>query len=279
MKKNSIDPTINLEDRLDIKYDECKTLLLNYLEEYLILFDDGLKIAIKIHELCEFNQHKIKKGLSFVVLSSKIVGLLIGIRGLLFSGLPDNVKILNRSLFETIDIFNACLINKELSDSYSRTDCFYNNDEFYWKHFSKGKLQKECNKLFLKINISEEYIRKMNDIRNNEHSFYSNSVHASFQSSMALYIMPTIDMKFTMDYFGRVTTAYPNILMKLIEEIYLFSEVFFNVLDKKVSIDFKDLKPNEIDPLYFHYYNKYKVLYTENWKRLFINVPKYAQNI
>ena len=267
-KKTKIDTNQNIDKILDSKYKECKQILNDNLDDYLSLYDDGLKLIIRIHELTKKNHLDNKMGLTFVVLSSKIVTLMIGIRKMIYSGLSDSLKNLNRPLIETIDIFYASIINKDLSDSFSKVDELYDNNKFYWENFSKDKLSKQCNKLFCEISMTDEYIEFLNERRKKLKSFFSESIHSSFNSAFSNYTMFTLDFDFSDNYYGKVTTAYPSILMTLIEEIYIFSNVFYISLDKKISEDFVNIEMHNVDPLYFHFHTKFDYLYTKNHKIL-----------
>ena len=168
----------DLEDILDNKKSELSDILKSELIEHLALFDEGVKLVGQIQELCESNYLENKKGMTFFILSSKILSNLLGIRSTLYSGLSDCTKILKRPLIESIDIFFACLINKELSDKFSNNNELYDSNEFYWKNFSKNKLNKEYNKLFQKLNINSSYIQFLNDRRKNQKSYLSESIHS-----------------------------------------------------------------------------------------------------
>jgi hypothetical protein len=167
--KSLIDLNIVLQD----KYNHCEKILSAKLDDYLVMLDDGIKSIIAIHELCKQNHQNTQNGLSFVVLSSKLVGTVIGIRKMIYSGLSDCVKNLNRPFIETIDVFYACLNNKRLNDSFARTDELYDNNEYYWKNFSKDKLNKECISLFQNISVTNEYIDFLKSRRKRQRSFLS----------------------------------------------------------------------------------------------------------
>jgi len=253
-KKNSgANPYINLEKLLSKNFKENKILLESRMEDFLLIFDEGIKSIIQVHELCLQNQIKNKQGFTFVALTSKLVTLLIGIRKLLYSGLADCTKTLNRSFIESIDMIFACLINQDLNESYSNMNELYDSNDFYWKNLAKGKLQKEYVKLFRKIRITEDYIKFIEEKRKEQRAFFSESIHASFKSSIANFVMSTIDFDIKYNCFGKVTTAYPMLLMRLIEDIYLFNKIFFIAIEKEICPDFNNI---EIDSLTNHYYSE-----------------------
>jgi len=261
-------PSIDIETLLNDRQKQNRKVLKKYLEDYLILYDEGIKMVIQLHELFKENHLKNDEGLAFVALTAKMISSLIGIRKMIYSGLPDCEKNLNRSLHETIDIFYACLINDELNQSYARADKMYDNDDFYWKNFSKNKLEKECTKLFRKISVAESQITFFNDRRKYLKSFFSESIHASFNSAFAAYSMFTLDLEISTDYIGKVTTGYPKMLMSLIEDLYIFNVVAYISLDQKLckSIEKIDIHSNF---MYLHYHKKYDVLYLNNHEKLY----------
>jgi len=276
-KESGIDPSLNIDIILNAKYEECKELLTNKLEDYLVVFDDGINLVGRIHEVCKQNHLNTKVGLTYVVLTSKMVTLLIGIRKMIYSGLVDCIKNLNRPFIETIDVFYACLINKKLSDSFSNTNEIYDNNKFYWNNFSKEKLIKEYNKLFHKISMTEDYIKFLNNRRKALRSFFSESIHSSFNSAFVNYLMYTLDFELSDNCYGKVTTAYPMMLMKLIEEIFILSRIFHISLEQKISDDLKNIEIRNIDPLYLHFYNKFDYLYSNNWEQLTVQSEQYTK--
>ncbi|MGD9555611.1 MAG: hypothetical protein AB7V25_01180 [Mangrovibacterium sp.] len=261
-KISGINPNIDLDEIFLKNFKINKTLLSSKMNDYLILFDEGIKVIIRIHELCKNS----KVGLSYTVLTAKLVTLSIGIRQMLHSGFVDCTKNLQRPFIETIDVLYACLINKELNDRFANTQEKYDSNDFYWKNFSKDKLKKDHVKLFRKIRITEEYIDFLIGRRKNQRSFLSESIHVSFISSMANFLMATIDWKISDSYYGKITTAYPMLLMDLIEEIYIFSQIFVKAITEKACKDFETL---DIDALTSHYLKKYESIYILYHKHLY----------
>jgi len=276
-EKSKIDPHFDIDFILDDKYNECKAILTDKLEDYLAILDNGIILVTKIHELCKQNHLETKSGFSFVVLTAKMVSLLIGIRKMVYSGIADCVKNLNRPLIETIDLFFACLANKELSDNFAKTDEMYDNNKFYRERFSNGKLRKECNLLFRKLLIDEDYINHVNEKRKIQHSFLSNSIHSSFNSSFSNYMMPTLDLDFNNNVYGKVTSAFPMMLIKIIEDICILNQVFYMTLEKKIAEDLKQINLNDIDPLYLHYNSKFEFLCDNTWRHLYDQANAYPE--
>lgn len=237
--------------------------LLKKVDDYLVLFDDGIKSVIGIHEICNRHHSKTQKGFAFVVLSSKMIGLLLGIRNLIYSGLPDCAKSLNRSLIESMDIFYACIANSNLSNAFAAKDKIYDNNSFYRKHFSKGKLKRECEELFDKISMTPENMEYMKGKRKHQHSFLSESVHSSFNAAFTSYMMCTLELEFSHNYYGKVTTAYPNMLIRVIEDIYIFNYVFYSSIKERASVDLDNVNFEDCAAL-IHYRDKFRDLYEKN---------------
>ncbi|MDD3078081.1 MAG: hypothetical protein PHH37_03130 [Paludibacter sp.] len=172
--------SVELNNKLESQSKKNKKILDKELENYLVLFDDGLNLIIQIHEVCKSTHQENKSGLSFLILSSKLISLLIGIRKMIYSGLSDCVKNLQRPFIETMDVFFACIINKNLNESFSNTNELYDNNNFFWKHFSKDKLPNEYKKLFEKLSITPDYIQFLIDRRKKQNYQFSIDCHPYF---------------------------------------------------------------------------------------------------
>jgi len=212
-----------------------------------------------------------------LILSSKLITLLIGIRKMIYSGLSDCVKNLQRPLLETMDVFYACLINEELAKSFSNTNELYDNNDFYWKHFSKDKLPNEYKKLFEKLSITPEYIQFLIDRRKNQKSFLSESIHSSLSDSFSNFVMTDLNFEFSESYWGKITSAYPMMLMDLIQDIYIFDQIFYKVLEQKINQNFRTIETTQLNPLYLHSHYKYEALYNDNWESLYKAAESYPK--
>jgi hypothetical protein len=273
---------IDLDMIIETQFKKNEKILHKGLDDYLVLFDDGLNLIIQIHEVCKSIHEKTKSGLSFLVLSSKLISLLIGIRKMIYSGLPDCIKNLQRPFIETIDIFFACIINDKLNESFSNTNELYDNNDFYWKHFSKDKLPNEYKKLFEKLSITPDYIQFLIDRRKKQKSFLSESIHSSFNASLANFIMTDLNFEFSESYWGKITSAYPMMLMDLIQDIYIFDQIFYKVLEQKINKSFLTIDISQLNPLYLHFHFKYEALYNDNWESLYKvaeSYPKFLNDV
>lgn len=278
-RQTSLKPEIDLDKILSSTERKIKKPLENKLSDYLTLLEIGLKLSLNIHTLFQEHHLKTKKAISFVVLSAKIVSLQLGIRKMISSGLLDCTKTLNRTLIETIDIFIGCLGNQELNKSFGNTEEIYDSNKFYFENFSKGKLQKECTKLFKKLNLTQEYIEFLEGRRKEQHTFLSDSIHSSFNSSFANYMMTDFDLKFDNSVFGKITTGYPKTLMQLIEDIYIFNTILLHSLEEKVCSDLEGIELSNCYALYRFYSDKYNILYAENYEKLIEHSEMYSKLI
>jgi hypothetical protein len=277
-KRNfGLNGSVELDKKLENQSKKNKKILDKELESYLVLFDDGLNLIIQIHEVCKSTHQENKSGISFLILSSKLITLLIGIRKMIYSGLPDCIKNLQRPFIETIDVFFACIINDKLNESFSSTNELYDNNDFYWKHFSKDKLPNEYKKLFEKLSITPEYIQFLIDRRKKQKSFLSESIHSSFNASFSNFIMTDLNFEFSESYWGKITSAYPMMLMDLIQDIYIFDQIFYKVLEQKINQSFRTIEISQLNPLYLHAHYKYEALYKDNWESLYKNAESYPK--
>ena len=260
LKGNSFNPRINLDHILKIQNKKLSKTLNENLEDHLVIYDEGLKLIISIHELCKSHLLQKNYASSFVVLSAKMVSLMLGIRQMIHSGLSDCMKNLNRPLIESFDTFQACLINQELNNAFSNTNEMYDNNDFFWKNFAKGKLNKECNKLYEKLEIEKDIIKYIEERKKLIKSYLSESIHSSFNAAFSSYLMMTIDFNISSDIYGKITTGFPRLLISLIEEISIFNTIFKLSLDKNISKDFLGIENQPTYKNYEFYQNKYGAL-------------------
>jgi len=164
-----------------------------------------------------------------------------------------------------------------LNESFSSTNELYDNNDFYWKHFSKDKLPNEYKKLFDKLSITPEYIQFLIDRRKKQKSFLSESIHSSFSASFSNFIMTDLNFEFSESYWGKITSAYPMMLMDLIQDIYIFDQIFYKVLEQKINQNFGKIEISQLNPMYLHAHYKYEALYNNNWESLYKAAESYPK--
>ncbi len=266
-KVHTIDFEIDLPELLKKEEIDINNDLLP-LKNYLILYDESIKMVLTIHELLEKKTFDTKSNHTLLILSSKVLSSLIAIRKLLHSGLVDSTKNINRTLLETIDIFFACIIDSELNRSFGNTELMYDNNDFYWKNLTSKKLSLKCSELFKKLKINTDYIDYLLERRKNLKSFLSESIHSSFNSSFVTYLMFDLNFDIENKKLGKVTTAYPKMLMALIEDIYIFTEIFQNSVEQNITEELSNLKSYPFYVNYLLYYNKFMYVYKNYHKIL-----------
>jgi hypothetical protein len=170
-----------------------------------------------------------------------------------------------------------------LNESFSSTNELYDNNDFYWKHFSKDKLPNEYKKLFEKLSITPEYIQFLIDRRKKQKSFLSESIHSSFNASFSNFIMTDLNFEFSESYWGKITSAYPMMLMDLIQDIYIFDQMsdkkedMLTYMEQKINQSFRTIEISQLNPLYLHAHYKYEALYKDNWESLYKNAESYPK--
>ncbi|MGX4583051.1 hypothetical protein [Paenibacillus chitinolyticus] len=257
-----INPQMDLDNILKTKEYESKELIHQHVDDQMVLYDRGLQAIINVHEILEDLHQTTHQHFTFLVLSGKICTTLIAIRKMLETGLLDAAKCLNRSLIESIDLFYTSLINPDFNANYGNTKELYDNNEFWYENINRGKLKKEIKKLFETLGSAPELIEHFNQRRKDQQDFLSNSIHSSFNSTMSNYVMMKIDFSgFSSDIFGKVTTGYPNILNKLLDEMYLYLQIFgSSIINKLPSLGLSDISQY---PVFLYNAQTFEGFYTE----------------
>lgn len=250
----------SIEDSLFEREKETSTMAIEHLESAIALYDIGLQALISFHKAFEQAQDKNRTDFSYVVLTAKICSLLLAIRKMLMSGMVDASKCLMRPLFETVDIFYVCLIDTEFSKRYGNIDQIYDNKKFWSQNINANKTKQNIRNLFIKLEIENAHIKSFFKSREASQDFLSNSLHGSFNSAFSNYMTYELDGSgLSKNIFGKVTVAYPRLLISLLNEMLTILQVID--LSSKKNLDslyyFK-----KIDCSVFEYYlSKYENLF------------------
>ncbi|MBU3198316.1 hypothetical protein LL037_21485 [Clostridium estertheticum] len=244
-------PTIYLEEPI-LKNDfECKELIDKELDDSFVLLDLGISLIIEIHKMCKENAIGDKDKFAYTILTAKMVSQLLSIRKLLYSGLMDGVKCLIRPFQETSKIFFACMINQKFATQYANTDKSYDNKKFWDANIKGTHLDKYMVQIFKTIAFPDKakgyYFSRLESSKN----FLSEAIHSSFNATVVTLFMTTIDWKFSENLWGKVTTAYPKIILDLLTDIMLLNTIFFKCLEEGHSSAFE--KTDFVGEKYFTY--------------------------
>jgi hypothetical protein len=273
-------PRIKIETNLKSKSTKLAKTLSEKLDDQLVIYEEGIKLIISLHKICE--QHNLNNNhapSSFVVLSAKMVSLLLGIRQMTLQGFSDCVKSLNRPLIESFEVFQACLIDNKLNASFSNTDEMYDNNKFYFENFSKGKLDKHLSKLYEDIALEKENIQYLETRKKALKTFLSESIHSSFNAAFSSYLMMTVDFDIDDSLYGKITTAFPRMLLALIEDIYIFNNIVKLSIEKNVCPELEQISTQKGYELYNFYSTKYDLLCNLYFEKMQDDVSTYTKFI
>lgn len=118
--------------------------------------------------------------------------------------------------------------------------------------------------------VKKEYFKR----RENSRKFLSETLHASFNSTFASYLMFTLDMTFSDNIFGKITTAYPMAMYELLTDICLLNAVFFLAVDKGKAHAFSQNDIMGPDKMKYHHFMKaydtvYDLYYQDLYKKAY----------
>lgn len=250
----------SIEDSLFEREKETSTMAIEHLENAIALYDIGLQALISFQKAFEQAQEKNRTDFSYVVLTAKICSLLLAIRKMLMSGMVDASKCLMRPLFETVDIFYVCLIDTEFSKRYGNIDQIYDNKKFWSQNINANKTKQQIRKLFNELEVENAYIKNFFKSRDASQDFLSNSLHGSFNSAFSNYIAYEFNGSgLSNNIFGKVTIAYPKLLLSLLNEMLTVLQVIDLSSHKNLESlhTFKEVNC----PIFKHYSRKYETLF------------------
>lgn len=192
---------------------------------------EAINVAISINNLNKSVFVEEHYAHTYIVLSANVVNLLLGIKDNLHNGLPNCAKILFRPLIEAIHVFQASLYDEDLKEGFMNLE-MYDNNNFYFENFSKGKLFKKCTEFYKSLGIDEAKINYLTERNKSITKFLSESVHSSYNAAFSSFITATIDYDISDNHLGKITLAYPKILSLLIEEIVAYNTVYKTYIEK-----------------------------------------------
>lgn len=265
---------IMIDENISKTSAESKEIIVKELHDYFSLLDLGITALEEMHNVCK------EKSFLYACLSGKMVSQLLSMKILLQQGMMDGVKTINRAFYEMIEIFLACLIDKDFAEKYGKIEELYDNNKFWKNEVNNNKLDKYLNKIFDDIGYPKESKKEYFKRRDSAKAFLSESVHGMINSAVSAYLTITLDGKVSTNIYGKITTAYPMMLYQLLTDICLVNAIFFLVVENEKAFAFKkdDLVGEKW--LKYHYYMKlYDEVYDFYYQDLYKNAYDIGQQL
>lgn len=261
---------ITVETNLLQVQKDSRTIINKELIDYFSLLDLGITAIIEMHIVCK------EKDFLYACISAKLVSQLLAMRELLYQGLMDCVKTINRAFHETMEIFFACLIDNQFASEYGQLLKLYDNNNFWKTKISGRKLDKYISKIFDDLGYPTESKKEYFKRRESSKLFLSESIHASLNSAFSAYIMPTLDGTYSTNIYGKITTAYPLAMYELLTDICLLNSMFFrSIYSEKISV----FSPTDIEGIKWTDYHYYTMLYDDTYDIYYQALYKKGYNI
>jgi hypothetical protein len=166
------------------------------------------------------------------LLAAKATREAVAIRILVITGHTEVARILLRTLLETLDVELALLDDPELAIEYEAS--FLSNSEsketeFWFKHFSKGKLSKRIANLVERTCKENELVGHSQKAKSVLKEFMSRSVHSSTLAAFQSSATPSFEAPGMIDLSrtGKISAYTPSFLEDTNYQIYGFTELFF----------------------------------------------------
>ena len=97
----------------------------------------------------------------------------------------DAVKSIYRPFHEMIEIFFACLIDKDFAEKYGNPNVMYDNNEFWRNNINGNKLDRYINRIFDELEYPKESKKEYFKRRDDSNKFLSETLHDSFNSTFS----------------------------------------------------------------------------------------------
>lgn len=258
-----IDPSLDFSEILKHREEVIiKPSLEKHLRDAIVLFDSSLAVFQSVFEIFKYATEKDNENITFLVLSSKIFSLMLGMRKLLYSGSADSYKCLLRPLLESYDTFYTSLVNSDFSKEYGDITALYDNNEFWYKKGKGNKIKKFIHELYRNLGADNDFIKAFDDRRDHQQRYLSESLHSSFNASFSTYLTPTLDGDLRHMY-GDVTVAFPNLLLDTIDEASHFHYILHTVCENESLLNLSFITYFKENKLYNYRCDKFAHLYQD----------------
>ena len=140
------------------------------LDDYLELYDVGLNLIMGARSILEKQLSTSNDHLPYLIIISKITTLMVALRKMIHSGLPDAFKCIFRPLTESFDMFYVSLIDEEFRLSYANITEMYDNSEFWYKMLGTSVLSPKytrCLQMLVVLRINSTIIMRKGKISKN----------------------------------------------------------------------------------------------------------------
>lgn len=150
-KNENIDvPKVDIQERIELNNSLLNEVIERELQDYFSLLDLGISAIVEMHYICK------SKDFVYASVTAKLVGQLLSMRTLLKQGQMDAVKSVNRPFHEMMEVFFACLIDKDFAQKYGNPNAMYDNNDFWRNNINGNKLDKYINILFDELDYPKE---------------------------------------------------------------------------------------------------------------------------
>lgn len=226
----------------------------------MVLFDSALALYQSVLEIFKEAAAKDNEDITYLVLSSKIFSLMLGMRKLLYAGHTDSYKCLLRPLLESHDTFYTSLVNSDFSKEYGNITSLYDNNDFWYRKGKGNKIKKFIHQLYRILGADTDFISDFDDRRENQQRYLSESLHSSFNASFSTYFTPTLDGDMRHMY-GDVTVSYPLLILNTIDEASHFHHILKAVCEKDDLLNLSFAPYFKENVLYNYRFDKFALLY------------------
>lgn len=193
----------------------------------------------------------------------------VAIRRLCLSGLDSTAKIVLRVMAETFSVCIAILWNSELRRNFTKPQSLEQAQDFWFKYFARGKLEKILENAEASIlGLDDEIRNELRDCRKEQVKWLSQYVHPSYVAAI-LTAMPQAIAEPGMHRIGTLglcNSASIGTLDATNKAIWYFSRVGCHLMFRETKQPFHVIDPNdEIDRLVVLGREVLHVLVSRHW--------------
>lgn len=195
------------------------------------VLDEGLQFIIHLEQLLLANSHG-PSAFAFCTLVARMRSLAISFRELVLLGQTDSARLIARAFLETSELATVAMADPQFAVSYAPDDPLFDDKRFWKKNIAYGRIYEALRETYRRAGISKEFVEHAVDWRRVWKDDLSGAVHCASWSAFQCAFVPSIETPGScyVGGLGALSAHSPPLCKLVLEEMWLFSEVFVNLL-------------------------------------------------
>lgn len=225
---------VDVDGSVNALRDSVRTSAKRHLSSFVSVLDEGLHFLIHLERLLLAHSYGPSR-FAFCTLVSRMKCLTLSFRELILVGQADAGKLIARALLETSELATVAMADASFAEEYAPSDPDADDKEFWRRRVGYGKIYVALRDTYIDAGISEKFADHAVNWRRTWKDDLSGAVHSASWSAFQCALVPSLDEPGSgqVGALGHLSAHTPALCRVVIDEIWLFSEVYLNLLHRK----------------------------------------------